>query len=155
MKDVKVLELKNVVIDYRTRSWCKLKYPDHPKGCPNFGKKEICPPQSPLFEQVVKPPYTLVAVKFNLEKHAKEMKKRHPNWSDKQARCVLYWQGKLDKKLREVSEKVASKITNSKIVYKPESYGVHVFETCRKLGFILERNPQKILWKITIIGIEK
>ena len=83
------------------------------------------------------------------------MKEKHPNWSDRQARCVLYWQGRLDKKLREASEKVASNVSNSYIVYKPEAYGIHLFKTCENIGLVLERNPQKLLWKMTIVGTKR
>ena len=148
------LRKEDIVIDYRARAWCKLTYPGHSKGCPNWGKREGCPPKAKLFEQVVKPPFTLVAVKFNLDEHARRMKEKHPDWSDRQVRCVLYWQRKLDKKLREESEKVASKILNSHIVYKPEAHGIQLFKTCENIGLILERNPQNILWKMTIVGIK-
>jgi len=154
-KDIFVSQLNDVVIDNHSRAWCKLAYPGHPNGCPNFGKRAGCPPHSLLFEQLVRPPFTLVAVKFNLEEHAKRMKEKHPAWSDRQARCVLYWQAGVDKRLREACEKTASEIPNSLIIYKPEAAGVHVFETCRKIGLVLERNPHKILWKVAIIGIKK
>jgi len=126
---------------------------NHPKDCQNYGKNN-CPPQAPLFEKIVKPPFTLVAVKFNLEKHAKRMKEKHPNLSDRQARSSLYWQKKVNKQLREISEKTASKIPNSMIIYRPEATGVNLFETCRRIGLKLERNPKKIVWKIAIIGIK-
>jgi hypothetical protein len=38
------------------------------------------------------------------------------------------------------------------VLYKPEGNGVNVFETCRKIGLILERNPKKFVWKVAIIG---
>lgn len=151
-KDVIILPLKDVVIDQRSRCWCRLPYPNHPHGCPNHGKRKICPPQAPVFEEIIKSPFILAAVKFNLEQHVKKMKKKHPDWSDRRARCVLYWQGKVNKQLREICEKIVSNAPNSIILYKPEANGVHVFETCRKIGLILERNPQKIVWKIAIIG---
>lgn len=149
------LKKEDIAIDYRARAWCKLPYPNHLHGCPNWGMKNICPPKAPLFEKFIKPPFTLVAVKFDLEKHSKNMKEKHSKWTDKQARCVLYWQGKLDKQLGEMCEKVASNISDAIILYKPEANGVNVFKTCRKVGLILERNPQKIVWKVAIIGTKK
>jgi predicted metal-binding protein len=151
-KDVIISQLKEVVVNRRSRDWCKLPYTDHPHGCPNYGKRKTCPPQSPLFEKIVKSPFTLVAVKFNLENHVKKMKKKHPGWSDRKARCVLYWQKKMNRCLRETCERIASNNPNSVVLYKPEANGVNVFETCRKIGLILEKNPQKIVWKIAIIG---
>ena len=154
-KDLIILQPKNIIIDYRARGWCKLPYPDHRLGCPNYGKRKTCPPRAPLFEKIVKSPFVLVAVKFNLARHIKQMKARHPDWSDRQAKCVLYWQGKVNKYLKDICEGIKSTIPNSVILNKPEAHGVHVFETCRKNGLILEGNPKRIVWKISIIGIKK
>jgi predicted metal-binding protein len=99
--DVIISELKDVVIDYRARAWCRLPYPNHPNGCPNFGKSEECPPKAPLFEAIIKPPFTLVAVRFNLEEHVRKMKEKHPNWSEKKTKCLLYWQRKVNKRLKK------------------------------------------------------
>lgn len=144
--------LDDVVIDLCVRDWCKLPYPNHPKGCPNYGKKDGCPPQAPLFQDVCKPPYGLVAVGFNLAEWAKRMKQKHPDWSDRQARCCLYWQGKVRKKLREVCKGVAFAFNHNLILLNPEAMGVQVFETCKKVGLTLERNPQNTVWKVAILG---
>lgn len=154
-KDVIISQLEKVIIDRRTRSWCKLPYPNHPYGCPNYGKRETCPPKTPLFKEIVEPPFVLIGVKFNLEEHVERMKKKHPDWTDRQARCVLYWQGRVNKQLKEICERTASDIPNAVTVYNPEGMGVHMFETCKEIGLVLERNPQKIVWKIAIMGIKK
>lgn len=145
-----VTVLDDVVLDLKARAWCKLPYPGHPKGCPNYGKRPACPPQAPLFGSLVEPPFFLVAVKFNLADWARRLKMRHPGWSDRQARCCLYWQGKVRKRLREECEKLAS--GGDVILYSPEANGVHVFKTCGTVGIKLERNPQTTVWKIAIIG---
>jgi len=151
--EVKIFNLDDVIIDSRVRGWCKLPYPNHPRGCPNYGKRAVCPPQAPLFKNILNPPFLLIGVRFNLGEWAERMKKRHPDWSDRQARCCLYWQGKVRKRLREECERLAS--NNQIICYTPEAMGVHVFETCFHVGITLERNPQKFVWKIAIIGWKK
>ena len=103
-----IKEITNkIVIDLRARDWCKLKYPNHPKGCPNYNHKDICPPKIGLFKEYfnMNKPIYLVAVPFNLTEHANRMKEIHPNWSVKQCKCVLYWQGKVKKHLRITSVK--------------------------------------------------
>jgi predicted metal-binding protein len=140
-------------INMESRVWCKLPYPDHPNGCPNYGKRLICPPQAPLFEDVIVPPFKLVAVRFDLEKWVNDMKEKHPNWSDRQARCCLYWQGMVRKHLREACEKIV--VDTEEILYVPEAMGVNVFQTCAEVGIKLERNPRKFVWKIAIIGRKK
>jgi len=150
---IKIIATNDIVLDNRSRDWCTFSYPDHPKGCPNYGKKDTCPPRSSFFQYIIGPPYYIIGVRFDLEGWANKMKKKHPNWSDRQARCCLYWQGKVNKILKDTCNKFFknNKVCN-KVLYKPEATGVHVFETCRKNGIILERNPSKYVWKIAIIG---
>lgn len=152
--EVLIRPLARVVMDLRARDWCKLPYPNHPRGCPNYGKKDGCPPQTPLFIDVIEP-RLLVAVKFDLGAWARRMKEKHPNWSDRQARCCLYWQGKVRKILREVCGYYSRRFGHDAIIYKPEAMGVHVFATCATVGINLERNPQNIVYKVAIIGRKK
>jgi len=140
---------------FRTGKLCLLPYPNHKHGCPNFGKKEDCPPSAKFFSRLILIPMFLVGVKFDLEKHMKRMKDRHPDWSDRQAKCLLYWQGTVNKALREECEKISSNHPNYLVLYKPEANGVNVFATCRSLGIILERSPKKYVWKIAIMGIAR
>lgn len=153
MSELVNVPLKEYVLDMRVREWCKLPYPNHPKGCPNYGKKEGCPPQALLCPKIIMPPFRLVAVSFNLAEWAKRMKEKHPNWSDRQARCCLYWQGKIRKRLRQECERLVS--NGDVVLYNPEATGVNVFLTCESIGLKLERNPQNVVWKVAIIGKKK
>jgi len=109
---------------------------------------------------VADPPFMLVGVNFDLGVWAEKLKKKHPEWSDKRARCCLYWQGKVRKVLREKCEdtvhqyKVIRGLHRKDIMifYNPEAMGVQVFKTCELVGIHLERNPQDIVWKIAIIA---
>lgn len=148
MNDLIIKDLKEIVATDCTNEWCRLPYPQHKNGCPNYGR-EKCPPGAVSFKKIINPPFKLVAVRFNLEEHAERMKEKHPNWSDKQARCVLYWQKGVDKKLRQECEKIAD---DNLILYRPEAHYINMFATCRKIGLILEKNPKKYVWKIAIIG---
>lgn len=151
----------NIVIDKRAKEWCKLSYPDHPKGCPNFGKKIGCPPNTPDWEDVTKPPYYVVAIRFNLAVWIRIMKTKHKEMSDRQAQCCLYWQGAVRRKLREKCKQqiafMKSLHPNLKAFYCPEAMGVHVFETCYKNGLRLMKNPERygVVWKIAILAEEK
>jgi hypothetical protein len=42
-EDVKVIMLD----DGEAGKLCRLPYPNHPKGCPNYGKRALCPPKAP------------------------------------------------------------------------------------------------------------
>jgi predicted metal-binding protein len=146
-------------IDYRSRDWCKLKYPGHLKGCPNFGlvSHEHCPPHCPKIENFIdlSKPHWFYICKFNLEKHANHLKEKHPDWSDKQIYCCLYWQGIARKHLNKGLEIfINSKIDNSDLTYTllPEAMGVNVFKTLRRADIKFERNPKTFVLKIALIG---
>jgi len=152
--DFQVIELLNIVIDERARdgTWCRLPYPNHRRGCPNFGKKDKCPPRAPRFEDIVRAPYWLVAQSFDLKAHAERMKRKHPHWSERQARCVLYWQGTVNKALREWASLLWKELGDDYMVVKiPEANGVNLFATCAKIGIHLKRNPD-LVWKMMIVA---
>ena len=91
-----------LIVDYRARDWCRMSYPDHPNGCPNFDHKPVCPPEVCLIKDFVslKGPLWFVVETFDLQEHITKMKNLHPDWSSRQARCVLYWQSGVNKRLR-------------------------------------------------------
>jgi len=76
------------------------------------------------------------------------MKELHPKWSDKQARCVLYWQSSVRKKLLAEAKTFLKNNTDLILIEIPEANGVNVFRTCEKANSILERNPKKLLGKL-------
>lgn len=94
-----------------------------------------------------------MAVPFDLDAQATRMKMRHPDWSDRQARCTRYWQRSVMKSLRKEAYTFASKLgTDFMVLETPEANGVDVFKTCETVALNLERESPKIVWKIVIIG---
>lgn len=156
---------------------CKLPYPGHKKGCPNVGKSKNCPPNSVRLEKKydLSAPCYFVYVKFNVEKQEKRMMEVNPGWTKKQARCLLYWQKTVVRKLIENCNKIIIKLGNSGVDQEgkfftntgkekhlcfeliPEAMGLHVFETAHYAGIPLERNysKQKYIYKIAFMGILK
>ena len=41
-----------MVIDHNVQNWCTKPYPDHPKGCSNYGKNKTCPPKIGLIDDL-------------------------------------------------------------------------------------------------------
>ncbi len=143
-----------LVINKDAREWCKMKYPDHPNGCPNYGEKEECPPKAPEIEDFIdldENHYFIVA-KFNIQEQEKRMLEEHPDWTKKQARCVLYWQSSVKKRLRQEVSKWERKGYVGTLI--PEAMGVHVLRTGRKIGIDIKRNPEKFVYKIVLVGKE-
>ena len=74
------------------RALCRRPYYGHPKGCPNWAKRPTCPPQAPLLPDVLElsQPVYCVWNAFDLAGHVSPLRERHPDWSERQLRCVLY-----------------------------------------------------------------
>ena len=147
----------HLVIQHATRAWCHLPYPGHPKGCPNVGKSSECPPDVPLVEDkfdLSYPSYFAIE-RFDLAAHAARMKEAHPSWSDRQCRCVLYWQNGVRKRLRKkCAHLVAALHFRKGYAYTliPEAMGVNVFRTCHRIGIKMRKNPQNEVIKVGFIA---
>ena len=136
-----VYKVKKLVINKSTSEWCKLPYPGHKKGCPNYGKSDRCPPECKhlgVYFDLSKPMY-LIHSEFDLAGHALIMKNKHPNWSDRQCRCVLYWQSRSRKQLKERISAVMPILLVDFVTTTMEAMGVNVYATARLSGLNLER----------------
>lgn len=140
-----------------TRDWCLLPYPGHPDGCPNWNKNEECPPKAPIVSDHfdLEKRHWFAIVEFDMQRQMKKMKGLQPKYSDRQARCCLYWQEGERRKLRtEVNNFIG---LNPDLIYTliPEAMGVHVFKTAAKIHIYLKRSAFPILYKIALIGFKK
>lgn len=154
-----IIDVSNkLIIDYKARSWCKLPYPGHPKGCPNYniGRKD-CPPDAPLIKDKfdLDKPHWFAVVDFNLKEHKEKLKKIHSDWTERQLGCCLYWQGSVRKKLKELAQDFV--IKNPKTIYStcPEAMGIHVINTLSNLGVPISKDIKDIVYKVALIGYEK
>jgi hypothetical protein len=91
---------------------------------------------------------------FDLKTHVARMREKHPNWSDKQLYCCLYWQGTARKQLRHEIELFTLEHLDLKIVGIPEACGVNVTETMARAGFVLEWPPVDVAYQIVVAGHE-
>ncbi len=137
---------------------CCRRYPGHPRGCPNFGKKDTCPPK-PLIDEVLDltQPVYAIYTEFDLGAHAARMWAEYPDWSERQAYCCLYWQPRARAQHRE--EQAAALRTFyrdepicSYIVPVPEAYGVDVTALMASIGVTLEWPPRKITRVVSLAG---
>lgn len=148
------------VLDRSVRELCKRPYTNHPKGCPNYGKKKGCPPHAPFLNKALDlaEPMWVVWVEFNLGNHREEMTKKHPNWTRRQLDCCLYWQGTVNKELRHkvcnfcTMQLLYERSKNLDAYYCPEAMGVNVTETMRQIGVELEWPPKIIVRKVALVG---
>jgi predicted metal-binding protein len=133
---------------------CCKPYPGRSRGCPNYNKKEGCPPNLCELEKMFdfNKDLFLIYYEFNIGKHARNMKKRHPDWTEKQCYNSRHWQGTArnlrDEEIKKYKEeKEINYLTNS-----PEAYGVNVNLLMKKVGINLEWPPRKITRLVSLGG---
>ena len=148
------------VCDYKLiRSLCYRPYPNHPRGCPNFGKRAMCPPEAPALHEVVDLDRDVWAVwnAYPLGRHMAKMLKRHPQWTDRQLRNPLYWQGTARKELRAHIKDFlvwARRQTDppSCVVSCPEACGCNLTATMQQIDIRLDWPPMTIAYQIVLVG---
>lgn len=152
-----IIPLKTIIIDDRARdgTWCAKKYDGHPKGCPNFPECIETRPHFNTYDQNLH--WYAVVLRFNLKAHAEEMKKRPrkdgKEWTEAQARCVLYWQEhKVRKPLKTMAMKICHPLMGDVLLDIPEANGIQVFDTMEEHGLVLERKKPDIIHKIMFVG---
>lgn len=146
-----------LVVQDEVREWCRLPYPNHPSGCPNYGKRPCCPPHAKLLGEWfdLNKPVAFVVAKFDLAEHAEKMKLKNPQFSERQARCCLYWQGTVRKALRKATCAAMANGHYTAFTDLPEAMGLNLFRTMHNLGLALERNPKQFVYKIAMLGASK
>jgi len=153
---IHILESTNkLIITPKTREWCKIPYPGHPKGCLEYGRRPECPPQASLIQDAfdLTKPNFLIAYEFDIQTWAANMSERHRNWSYRQCRCCLYWQGHIRKELRDSCEYLIQELFPDMTYHMtPEAMGLMVIRTARKLGLPILTKPQNIIYKIAFMG---
>lgn len=157
MKAIIDITDKKLVLQKEVREWCRFSYPGHPKGCPNYGIKKTCPPKIPLVQEIfnLKKPHYLGIISFDLATHMKNMALKHPDWSNRQLRCCLYWQGKIKKELKILCEQFVKNMKGYDYTSSPEAMGVNVFRTLHYCGIKIRKCAYPILYKVALIACKK
>jgi predicted metal-binding protein len=145
------------VINYKTKSLCLTPYPGHPKGCPNFGKKKTCPPKAPFFEKYfdMDKSFYLIINRFDLRAHVNKLRASHPDWSERQLKCCLYWQGTARKDLKVAIKEFLNIHSGYHVSMSPEAMGLDVTETLRNIGIILEWPPENFVYQVALAGVKR
>ncbi len=145
----------------KTRKWCQLPYLNHPKGCPNYNKNSLCPPNAQYKDNILirYSHFYLIYARFDLKRQRERMFSLHKNWSKRQANCVLYWQNSVKKHLIDYIKKIISNNQNSDMfllscgsgfnlktlnqdrIYSMEAAGIDVFKTLKNNGVNFELKP--------------
>jgi predicted metal-binding protein len=150
-----------LVIRPKIRKLCARPYPNHRKGCPNFNDREGCPPNTKLISSILdlSKPVWLIWNAFAFGAHVYEMKKKHPDWSQRQLECCLYWQGKARKHLKDRVRRFlleqGEDAIHLTVLYTPEAHGVNVTATMAKHGLTLQWPPKDYACQVAIAGFRR
>lgn len=165
-RGISVPEKKDIVLLPNRHNLCVTPYELHPKGCPNFNKKKGCPPNSVEFFEFfdeTKPIFIVWSV-FDLGAHVQKMRRQHPEWSERQLYCCLYWQGRARRFLRDTIEEYQTQFpllgetlsirpdSRGAVSTCPEAMGLNVTATMRNLGEILEWPVKTKVYHVAVIG---
>ena len=143
----------------QTKNLCTRAYYNHKYGCPNFNKKNGCPPSMKRFDEkydITKNVYAIYNI-FPFGDHVRRMKILHPEWSQRQAECCLYWQGKARKHLDEQICYFGLGFVGDVygIERVPEAMGVNVTLTMADAGIMLEWPPKIVTYQIALVAFLK
>lgn len=144
-----------LVYDVRIFSLCAHPYHGHPKGCKNFKKKCGCPPDIPPFRLRLDRDLWVIWAKFDLGGHIKRMKVLHPDWTEHQIVCPLYWQGTSKKMLRAEMAKFHEKYPDLLVLPRNshvENHGWNITESMARIGEHLEWPARNVAYELTIAG---
>lgn len=145
------INTEDIEFERKIQAICTAPFYKHSRGCPNFNKKEGCPPGQPLINDVFdfnKDLFIIYTV-FNVGEFAERMRRNHPEWSKhpRQWYNPRRWQ-ETDrynhrKEIKRFLEKYRDMVVNS----NPEAHGVNVTQLMANIGIKLNWQwpPEHIL----------
>ena len=145
------------VINMRMWALCVKPYPGHLKGCPNYNKKNGCPPRAPKIFDVLdlsKPVFAIYNI-FDFGRHCNWMRRLHPMWTRRQVECCLYWQQTARKQLKAVTHQFLWAYPTLTVLDVPEACGINITETMGAVGIELEWQPVNWTYQIVLAGTGK
>jgi hypothetical protein len=146
-----IISIKDIVVDERARdgTWCRLPYPGHPDGCPNYPE---CVQERLHIDEYKGYEWYGVVERFDLKAHVEMMKEAHPDWTESQCREDQGWRDEIAARLMEEAEEFVDPSYNDVILERPEGYGVDMWATMARNGIKLETNEPDIIHKIVLVG---
>ena len=159
----------------KTHKWCTLPYPGHKKGCPNFNKNPLCPPNTKIMENTLKnySSFYLILANFDIFKYSNYLLQKHPLWSERKARCLLYWQKSVKKLIKEYIRNIIFMNPNNKFylfcsgagesiplleqdeIYSMEAAGIDVIHSLINNNIEIEVKPKKKVLLVNLLCSDK
>lgn len=137
---IEKIDPKIIVYSIKIQHICRRPYYKHRKGCPNYNKKDGCPPNQLLINNALdfEKDLYVIYTEFPVGKFAKRMRIRHPGWSLRQIYNPMFWQPQA-RKIQRIEEAKAVEENNlTKIITSPEAHGVNITELMKNIGISLK-----------------
>jgi hypothetical protein len=147
----KEIDPKKIVIDKRFQGICRRPFYGHPHGCPNYGKKQGCPPINFLENEIFdfNREMFVIYTCFNIGEFAEKMRQTHPEWEKfpRQLYNPRRWQPTARKMHRLDIVSFLDQTNYLNVDSFPEAKGVNITELMKQIGINLnwEWPPQHIL----------
>jgi len=158
-------KVENIVFGKKYQNLCRTPYHNHPKGCPNYGKRPDCPPCARIDKvfDLSKPIY-VIYTEYPVGQFAERMRVNHPEWvhTPRQWYNCIRWQGTARKQHKNDIRSfkwAMRKIPDLHVDSNPEALGVNVTELMKQVGIDLEWNyhedhdPLRKTYRVSIAGI--
>ncbi|NCN86719.1 hypothetical protein GW932_02710 [archaeon] len=154
---------KTISLDKKFQGMCKNPYYNHPKGCPYYGKRDICPPGLPLLDEILdfEKDIYLIYTPFRVGKKAEENKINHPDWNLRQIYNSRHWQGTARKKHKLEIEEFIKNHPEMYVETNAEAHGTNLTDLMETQGIKLdwqwppEHNVNNITYRVSIAGVKK
>lgn len=118
---------------------CTQPYYQHKYGCPNFGVRDDCPPNTKsISEEFDLSSINILLLEFPLEDYFYQRQEVHPNWTKRALINPRHWQNHLRACMDDEWENVEDDYPGYEMVMNPEGQGVNVEETLKLSGIDLD-----------------
>jgi len=159
-------QVTDIVHGKRFQNLCRSPYHNHPKGCPNYGKRPDCPPCARIDKvfDLSKPMY-VIYTEYPVGQFAERMRLNHPEWAHtpRQWYNCIRWQGTARKqhKCDIMSFEFSMLLKKNRDIVvdtNPEALGINVTELMKQVGIDLEWNyhedhdPERKTYRVSIAG---
>lgn len=156
----KEINKETIIFSPKVQMYCKLPYPGHENGCPNYGKNSKCPPNAPYRVDILKKYciFNLIVAEFNIGLYIELYRKEHPERSLNQLRNCLYWQPSI--------KAIVKNYINTKLIpfnemfgagsgfwnyCSMEAVGMHVFKILRLNGIEFDVKARKKVLMVCLV----
>ena len=154
-------KVNNIIHGKLYQNLCRTPYHNHPKGCPNYGKRQDCPPCEQVSNRFdLSKPIYVIYTEFPVGTFAERMRVCHPEWDDqpRQWYNCIRWQGTARKHHKKDVLEFQKLFPILHVDMNPEALGVNVTELMKQAGIELESNyhedhdPKRKTYRVSIAG---